>query len=88
MATAGRINGVVSDNSGSALEGAQVWVKQDSIETTGSSDATGAYALIALPEGMYTAYATKAEHDTVAIQDIEVVAGNQSTHNFSLRTLQ
>jgi hypothetical protein len=88
MTTAGRVSGFVKDASGAVVQGAEVWVKQDSVETTSGSDATGAYALIALPAGIYTAYATKADHDTVAIQNVEVVAGNESKHDFTLSALE
>ena len=63
-------------------------MKQDSVETTSGSDATGAYALVALPAGIYTAYATKADYDTVAIQNVEVVVGNESKHDFTLSVLE
>ncbi len=84
ISTAGRITGVVTDSSSSAIFNAQVWLKQDSIVSNTFTDSTGGYKLIGIPEGNYSIYATKIGYDTVYVSNISVVAGNKTDQNFVL----
>ncbi len=82
---AGRLVGAVTDDASAPLTDAAVWVMQDSVVSFTYTNSNGLYALIGLPSGNYSAYATKTGYDTVVIQDVEIVAGNQTIQNFELR---
>ncbi|MCI0696586.1 DUF4382 domain-containing protein [candidate division KSB1 bacterium] len=82
--TTGRILGVVTDTASGALADAQVWVEQQSVIASTFTSSEGLYALMGLPAGTYSAYATKAGYDTVAVSNVDVVAGNRTPINFAL----
>ncbi len=82
--TAGRIIGMVTDTSKVKLGNAQVWVKQDTIIAKSFTDTLGHYALIGLPAGKYSIFATKENYDTVGYSDVNVVAGNLTIKDFML----
>lgn len=82
--TAGRIAGLVSDTSKVKLANAQVWVKQDSVISTAFTDSLGHYALIGLPAGSYSIFATKENYDTVSFAGVKVLEGNLTLQNFIL----
>lgn len=82
--TAGRIAGLVSDTSKVKLANAQVWVKQDSVISTAFTDSLGHYALIGLPAGSYSIFATKENYDTVSFSGVKVLEGNLTLQNFIL----
>ena len=88
MSTAGRITGLVTDNSSAVLPNAEVWIEQESVVSTTFTDETGAYALIGVPAGNYSVYTTKADHDTVSASGLEVVAGNETHQDFELTPKQ
>ncbi len=75
--TAGSIQGIVSDTSLVALENATVWIMQDSTIATAYTDSTGFYAMPGIPEGFYSLYSTKENHDTVMFSDVEIIAANR-----------
>ena len=86
--TAGRITGTVSDTSFNYLSDASVWIKQDTIMSFTITDSTGFYALIGIPAGTYSIYATKMDFDTVTYPGIEVIGGNQTLQDFILTPLE
>ena len=81
--TVGRVVGGVSDTLAVALADARVWVAQDTVVSTSYTDAVGNYAILGLPAGSYTASATLAGYDTVAVA-VEVAAGSQTSADFEL----
>ncbi len=86
--TAGRIGGTVSDTSSNYLSDASVWIEQDTIISFTITDSTGFYALIGIPAGTYSIYATKMDFDTVTYPNIEVIEGNQTLQDFILTPLE
>ena len=42
------------------------------------------YAIIGIPAGFYSVYATQENYDTVAYNDIDIVAANRTIQNFIL----
>lgn len=82
--TAGRVEGIVTDTSKVRLVNAQVWIKQDTVISTAFTDTTGYYAMIGIPAGTYSAYATKENYDTVCVKDAKVTAANRTVVNFVL----
>jgi hypothetical protein len=84
QSTAGSIEGIVMDTSMLELPNASVWIEQDSVIANTVSDSAGFYALIGIPEGYYSIYATKENYDTVSFENVEIVAGNKSIQDFTL----
>jgi len=89
--TAGTIEGMVM-NSETALENAYVLLEQvveeDTFEITSAyTNDTGYYAMPGIPAGLYRISATLAEFDTVAFDDLEVIAGNLTVQDFILTKL-
>ncbi|MFW6104078.1 MAG: DUF4382 domain-containing protein [Bacteroidota bacterium] len=82
--TAGQISGAVTDTSESIVEDAAVWIEQDTVVTTTYSDSTGGYSILGVEEGIYDLYAVKDGYDTTMVQDVEVVAGNETTRDIEL----
>lgn len=81
--TVGRISGTVTDSAAVALNNATVWVQQDTVISTTYTGTDGAYTILGLPAGSYSAYATLAGYDTVLV-DVTVAAGSQSAAEFEL----
>ena len=48
------------------------------------TDADGFYAFVGLDPGIYYVTAQEAEHDTVKVENIEVVVGNNTQQDFEL----
>ncbi|HPC98186.1 MAG TPA: DUF4382 domain-containing protein [Bacteroidales bacterium] len=82
--SAGRVEGFVSDTSKVKLANAKVWLTRDTVITTAFTDTLGYYAMIGIPAGTYSVFATKENYDTVSYKDINVVAANRTVVNFSL----
>jgi hypothetical protein len=82
--TAGRIEGMVTDTSDVKVKEANVWVEQDTVVATTIADTMGYYAIIGLPAGNYSVFATKEDYDTVSFDDIKVIAGNRTIVDFAL----
>jgi len=82
--TAGRIEGMVTDTASVKIKEASVWVEQDTVVATAAADTMGYYAIIGLPAGTYSVFATKEDYDTVSFDDIKVVAGNRTIVDFVL----
>jgi hypothetical protein len=87
ISTSGRIVGMVTDTSNIKIKEATVWVKQDTTVATSIADTLGHYAIIGLPAGTYSVFATKESYDTVSYSDIKVYAGNVTVRNFELTKL-
>jgi hypothetical protein len=85
--TAGRIVGMVTDTNNLKIKEAIVWVKQDTVVATSIADTLGHYAIIGLPAGTYSIFATKESYDTLSYSDVKVYAGNVTTTNFKLTKL-
>lgn len=86
--TAGTIGGMVTDTSESAIEGAAVWIEQDTVVTTTYSDSTGGYAILGVEEGNYDLFAAKEDYDTLMVNNVEVTAGSESTYNLELTPIE
>lgn len=86
--TAGRVEGVVSDTANVLLEDASVWIEKDTVISTTYTDSIGQYALIGIPAGSYSVFATKEGFDTVTFSDIEVFAGNKTLQDFELTPIE
>ncbi len=84
LSTAGRVVGTVADSEDNPIADASVWVEKDSVISTTFSDSEGAFTLIGIPEGTYTLGAYKADYDSTLINDIEVIAGNQTDQSIEL----
>jgi hypothetical protein len=84
LTTAGRIEGMVTDNSHVKIKEAKVWVAQDTIMAATFADTLGYYAIIGVPAGAYSIFATKEGYDTVSFEGINVIAGNRTIQDFTL----
>ncbi len=82
--TAGRLIGMVADTSKVKIKSAQVWVKQDTVVASTLTDTLGHYAIIGLPAGKYSVFATKENYDTVSYSDVNIAAGNFTIKDFML----
>ena len=81
----GRISGYVRNNSEEAITGAKVYTEiapEDTLFTT--TDLDGFYALVGLDPGTYFVTAQEAAHDTVKVENIEIVVGNNTAQDFEL----
>ena len=82
---AGRISGFVRNTSEEAIGAAEVFTviaPEDTLLTL--TDPDGFYALPGLDPGSYDVTAQVAAHDTVKVENIEVVVGNNTEQNFML----
>jgi len=84
LSSTGRIEGVVSDTADNKIANAEVWIEQDSVIATSYTDTVGYYALIGIPAGTYSIFATKENFDTIQYSDLKVVAGNRVIQNIVL----
>jgi hypothetical protein len=83
--SAGRLAGIVKNDSLKMMINAKVWLKKDTVLSSTFSKADGTYALIGIPAGTYSAFATKEGYDTVTVSNVKIVAANQTTLNFILK---
>jgi uncharacterized repeat protein (TIGR02059 family) len=86
-ATAGRIEGLVKDDAGVKLGEAKVFALMGTDTVTTITDSEGLYALIGLPAGTYSVFATKNNYDTASVEGIVVFPGNKSIQDFVLSSL-
>jgi hypothetical protein len=84
LTTAGRVEGMVTDTSEVKVKEAKVWIAQDTVMATAFADTLGYYAIIGVPTGTYSIFATKEGYDTVSIEGINIIAGNKTIQNFTL----
>jgi uncharacterized repeat protein (TIGR02059 family) len=90
ISTAGRIEGVVRDNSTEkiGIENAKVTLQKDSEEpVTALTDASGHYVFIGVPAGIYSMSATKENYIDASAESVEVIPGNKVTIDFVLKAL-
>lgn len=74
----GKIMGHVTDTSMAAIQGAYVWLKSDSVVSSTTSEESGFYQMIGIPEGTYTLYAAMQGYDTTEVNDINI-SGREHT---------
>ena len=84
LTTAGRVEGMVTDTAEVKVKEAKVWIAQDTVMATTFADTLGYYAIIGVPAGTYSIFATKEGYDTVSIEGINIIAGNRTVQNFTL----
>ncbi len=82
--TAGRVVGSVTDTANAVVKSAEVWLETDTVYATTIADTLGKYAIIGIPEGIYTIFATRENFDTVTFPDITITRGNATTQDFKL----
>jgi len=82
--TSGRIEGTVSDEDNLKIADAKVWIEQDSVISTSYTDDSGKYAIVGIPAGTYSLFATKENYDTVSYTGINVIKGNRTIQDFVL----
>ena len=81
----GGINGVVTDQGGAAIAGAQVEITEDAtgVTHTSVSSSAGEYSFPDLPLGLYTVSATSSGFETVKVEKVQVSAG--STYSLPIK---
>ncbi|MCI0522840.1 MAG: DUF4382 domain-containing protein [Bacteroidales bacterium] len=84
MTTAGRIEGMVKDTAKVKVKEAKVWITQDTTVATAFADTMGYYAIIGVPAGTYSIFATKEGYDTVKYENISVLAASKTVRDFIL----
>jgi hypothetical protein len=82
---AGRLTGIVKNDSLKVLADAKVWIKKDTIVSSTLTKVDGTYALIGIPAGTYSAFATKTGYDTVSVSNVNITVANQTILNFTLK---
>ena len=85
--TTASIQGTVSDQSGAAVVGAKVTVKNTAlgIERTTQTSSTGSYQVPALPPGVYSVQVQIAGFETQLAKDLVLQVSQNSVQNFGLK---
>jgi Carboxypeptidase regulatory-like domain/TonB dependent receptor len=85
--TTAKILGTVTDQSGAAVSGANVTVKNDAlgIERITQTSATGAYEVPALPPGKYSIQVQMNGFQTQLTKDLILEVSNNAVQNFGLK---
>jgi outer membrane receptor protein involved in Fe transport len=85
--TTASIQGTVSDQSGAAVVGAKVTVKNTAlgIERTTQTSSTGSYEVPALPPGIYSVQVQIAGFETQLAKDLVLQVSQNSVQNFGLK---
>lgn len=83
VSTVGSLAGSATNSAAAAIEGAHIWVAQDTVVSNTYSNADGNFAILGLPAGSYTASASATGYDTVSAS-IDISAGSQTTVSFEL----
>lgn len=84
ISTAGRIVGLVQDNSSVPIPDAKVSIEQGDFTATAYTDETGHYTLVAIPAGTYSVTASQTGFESVTADGIVVIAANRVVHDFIL----
>ncbi|MEP1033473.1 DUF4382 domain-containing protein [Ekhidna sp.] len=83
--TTGTLTGTVTNTDTDSVEGAQVSVFiADTLNTTSFTNQDGMYAISGLEAGMYVILLEAGGYQNASAEEIDVVAGNQTTHDFQL----
>ena len=80
----GKLDGHVMDTSKMAISGAYIWLKGDTVISSTTSEQSGFYRMIGLPEGDYTLFAAKEGYDTAKIEDLHIYGKRESKANIEL----
>jgi len=85
--TTASIQGTVTDQSGAAIVGAKVTVKNTAlgIERTTQTNGTGSYEVPALPPGVYTVQIQMNGFETQVAKDLVLEVSKNSVQNFGLK---
>ena len=85
--TTASIQGTVSDQSGAAIAGAKVTVKNTAtgIERTAQTTATGSYEIPALPPGNYSVQVQQTGFETQLAKNLVLQVSQNSIQNFGLK---
>ncbi len=85
--TTAKIVGTVTDQSGAAIAGAKVTVKNDAlgIERIAQTSATGSYEVPALPPGRYSVQVQMNGFQTLLTKDLILEVSNNAVQNFGLK---
>src|SRR5215470_6121381 len=85
--TTASIQGTVSDQSGAAIVGAKVTVKNTAlgIERTAQTNATGSYEVPALPPGVYSVQVQMTGFESQLAKDLLLEVSKNSVQNFGLK---
>lgn len=87
LTNSGRLTGTVTDSVGAVVDGAQVTVyAEDTVNTSSLTDETGSFTVLGLGAGTYWIMVEYGEYEAVTIEEIEIVAGNQTTKDVQLTT--
>ena len=81
--TTGKMNGVVRDQAGEVLPGANVVIKELNLGST--ADADGYYVIINIPPGTYTVTGSLIGYETVSQTGVLVTVDHTSTINYNLK---
>lgn len=74
----GKLEGHVMDTTMRAVQGAYVWLKGDSVISSTTSEESGFYKMIGIPEGTYTLFAAMQGYDTTRIENLQL-SGKRET---------
>lgn len=88
--TAGRVEGVVTDNSAEkiGIENVTVYLQKDGEDpVTGLTDASGHYLFIGVPAGAYSMSVEKENYVGADAENVVVVPGNKVTQDFVIKAL-
>ena len=80
----GKLEGRVTDTSKVAISGAYVWLMADTVVSSTTTQESGFYRMIGLPEGDYTLFAAKEGYDTAKIEDLHVWGRRESREDIEL----
>src|SRR5262245_28445032 len=85
--TTASIQGTVADQSGAAVVGAKVTVKNPAlgIERTAQTNSTGSYEVPALPPGVYSVQVQMTGFETQLAKDLVLEVSKNSVQNFGLK---
>jgi hypothetical protein len=84
--TTASIQGTVTDQSGAAVVGAKVTVKNTAgIERTAQTNSTGSYEIPALPPGVYSVQVQQSGFETQLAKDLVLEVSKNSVQNFGLK---
>src|SRR5689334_6732655 len=85
--TTASIQGTVTDQSGAAVAGAKVTVRNTAlgIERSAETNGTGAYEVPALPPGVYSVQVQQSGFETQLAKDLVLEVSKNSVQNFGLK---